>query len=230
MGEKITEEREVRVMAAKELRAEQAEDGKPKISGYAAPFNVLSEDLGGFREEIRPGAFKKTLQEGDQRALWNHDTNLVLGRRKAGTLDLTEDEIGLRFTIYPPETQAGRDALESIRRGDVDQMSFAFQVVREEWRQDGDQILRALNEVRLYEVSPVAFPAYPQTSAFVRSKISEFNRAITEEAPAAPVVDGQVPINDDHSGGAEEQNESQVRTQEALRKLKYEIISRILED
>ena len=173
MNENRTDEREVRFMAARELRAEQAEDGKPKISGYAAPFNVLSEDLGGFREEIRPGAFKKTLNEGDQRALWNHDTNLVLGRRKAGTLDLAEDEIGLRFTIYPPETQAGRDALESIRRGDVDQMSFAFQVVREEWRQDGEQILRSLNEVRLYQVSPVAFPAYPQTSAFVRSKINE---------------------------------------------------------
>jgi hypothetical protein len=224
------ESREVRCVAAVELRAEQEEDGRPKISGYAAVFNSPSEDLGGFIEYIRPGAFRKTLKEGDQRALWNHDSNLVLGRRKAGTLALKEDEVGLQFTIYPPDTQAGRDALESIRRGDVDQMSFAFQVIREDWKQEGEEIMRGLNEVRLFEISPVTFPAYPQTSAFVRSKLNEFRRGITEEEPAAPVTEGQEPGEDDHPDGAEGQNEAQARRQAALRKVKFDILKRLMEE
>lgn len=165
--------REVRYLTVRELRA-SGEGEEPRISGYAAVFDVLSEDLGGFRERIRGGAFGETLKSGDQKALWNHDTNLVLGSVRAKTLELDEDEVGLRFVIRPPDTQAGRDALASMRRGDVDQMSFAFRTVKDDWQQVGDQIIRTLMEVKLFEVSPVAFPAYPQTSAFVRSQFEEF--------------------------------------------------------
>lgn len=179
----VDENREVRYLTVRDLRA-SGEGEEPRISGYAAVFDVLSDDLGGFRERIQGGAFEETLKSQDQKALWNHNTNLVLGSIRAKTLELGEDEVGLRFVIYPPKTQAGIDALESMRRGDVDQMSFAFRTVKDDWQQVGDQIIRTLKEVKLYEVSPVAFPAYPQTSAFVRTSYEEFiNRQ-------APVVDG----------------------------------------
>lgn len=188
-----TESREMerRSFAVRELRA-SAEGEAPKITGYAALFDQPSEDMGGFVEKIRPGAFSETLKVRDQRALWNHNDDMILGRRKAGTLELAEDEIGLRFTIYPPDTQVGRDAVASMRRGDVDQMSFGFYTLKDEWIKDeNNQTLRTLIEVELWEVSPVVFPAYPQTSAFVRSKIKEIT------APAADIGgEGQAPDPD----------------------------------
>lgn len=192
------EEREIRYVTVRELRAEdgKGEGEKAKISGYAAVFDVLSEDLGGFREKIQAGAFSRSLQDGDQKALWNHNTNYVLGRKRAGTLELVEDEVGLRFVIYPPNTSAGRDALEVIKRGDVDQMSFAFRVPGadgEGWEQVGNQIIRTLREVELFEVSPVAFPAYPQTSVYARSLVEN--------------MAGQVPV----PVGAESHEQVQVR-------------------
>jgi HK97 family phage prohead protease len=143
--------------------------GKPVISGYAAVFNTLSCDLWGFREKIAPGAFKKTIQESDVRALWNHDTGIVLGRSKAGTLRLSEDTHGLAIEIDPPESASSM--LETMRRGDVDQMSFGFEAIRDLWEEDreADTVTRTLLEVRLYEVSIVAFPAYDATSVGVRA-------------------------------------------------------------
>ena len=145
------------------------------MRGYAAVFDQLSEDLGGFRERIRRGAFAKSLEEGgmDIRALWNHDPLYVLGRRGTETLEVGEDERGLAVAIRPPDTTWARDAVESIRRGDVDQMSFAFQVVREDWQMLPLGPVRELIEVRLYEVSPVTFPAYPQTEIGVRALVDE---------------------------------------------------------
>ena len=114
-----------------ELRAlpVEGEGATPrKIVGKPAVCNVLSEDLGGYRERILPGAFTKTLQEANVKSLWNHDPNYVFGSRKAGTLDIREDEFGLDFAAMPPDTQWARDFITSIERGDVDQMSFMFQV------------------------------------------------------------------------------------------------------
>lgn len=149
-----------------------------KISGYAAVFNALSDDLGGFRELIKPGAFAKTLKESDVRALWNHDSNYPLGRVSAGTLRLWEDERGLGFELTLPNTSTGRDLAESMARGDVREMSFAFTAIRDQWRTvENEAPQRDLVEVRLYEVSPVVFPAYPQTSASVRAKVSELTDA-----------------------------------------------------
>lgn len=158
-----------------ELRA-QSSDAGPRILGYAAPFGVLSENLGGFREMIRAGAFTNTLKTEDVRALWQHDPLYVLGRLNNNTLTLKEDERGLWFEAAPPDTQWARDALVSIQRGDVSQMSFAFNAVNEEWTATADGLVRTLIEVMLFDVSPVTFPAYSQTSAQVRSRVFELSQ------------------------------------------------------
>ena len=140
------------------------------IEGYAAVFDTLSEDLGGFREIITKGAFKRTLKAGaDVRALVDHDPSKILGRNKSGTLSLAEDDHGLRVKIKPPDTTAGRDTVESMRRGDLDQMSFAFSVVSDRWETiDGEEV-RTISDVDLHDVSVVAFPAYADTTVAVRS-------------------------------------------------------------
>ena len=172
-----------------ELRV--AKDGDTrKIVGHAAVFDQWSEDLGGFREMVKPGAFKKTLKEADVRALFNHDANYVLGRNKAGTLSLDEDDTGLAVDITPPDTQWARDLMTSMDRGDINQMSFGFRVVKDAWNEeDKKDITRELLEVELFDVSPVTYPAYPQTSVSVRDHV----RSLQGE-----------PVNDDHSSEADE--------------------------
>ena len=164
--------RERRSLPLETLEIRQEDEGR-RIVGYAAVFDQLSEPLfGGFREKIAKGAFKKTIREADVRALWNHDPNYVLGRTKSGTLKLREDDRGLAIEIDPPDTQWARDLMTSIERGDVDQMSFGFRVVKESWDRDADgTIIRTLREVELFDVSPVTFPAYPQTSVQVRDML-----------------------------------------------------------
>jgi uncharacterized protein len=145
--------------------------GKPGIKGYAAVFNRLSEDLGGFRETILPGAFRDCLAtKPDVRCLFNHNPNLVLGRTRAGTLTLAEDDIGLRFDCDLPDTQTARDLRASIQRGDVDQCSFGFYVKSQKWaRSAGEDLVRELHAVDLFDVSAVTYPAYPQTSVDERA-------------------------------------------------------------
>ena len=159
---------ERRTYPARELRAVE-NDGKKKLMGYAAVFGQLSEDLGGFREQVAPGAFAATVAEDDIRALWNHEPGEILGRNKAGTLALAEDQQGLAIEIDPPDTQRGRDAMVSIGRGDVSQMSFGFQTVTDDWNYREGEIIRTLVKVRLFDVSPVTFPAYPQTDISIRA-------------------------------------------------------------
>jgi len=160
---------ERRAWAQLELR--QADDSdRPVLVGYAAVFNRKSEDLGGFREIVAPGAFRRSLENGaDVRALIDHDPSLVLGRTKAGTLRLQEDDHGLRAEIVLPDTQYAADLLASIRRGDVDQMSFGFRTVSDEWRTEDGEPVRTLKEVELFDVSVVTYPAYPDTTVATRS-------------------------------------------------------------
>lgn len=149
-----------------ELRAD-SDDGN-MLSGYAAVFNSLSQVIWGFREKIAPGAFADTLAD-DVRALWNHDTGIVLGRTKSGTLRLHEDDTGLRIEIDPPDSASAQ--VESVKRGDVDQMSFGFKVLEDGWDQDDEgMIIRTLRKIKLFEVSPVTFPAYTATSVGVRAE------------------------------------------------------------
>lgn len=137
------------------------------LTGYAARFNSRSEDMG-FREWIEPGAFTKTLRSrNDVKALVNHDTSMVIGSTRAGTLTLVEDEKGLVDTVALPETTYARDLSVVVARNDVNAQSFGFSVVRDEWSKDYAE--RRLLEVRLHEVSIVTFPAYKATSATVRA-------------------------------------------------------------
>lgn len=153
-----------------EVRADKTDDGKPRLVGYAAKFNVFSEVLGWFREMIAPGAFADAILTDDVRALWNHDANFVLGRNRAGTLKLAEDETGLAIEIYPPDTQLVRDmVLAPIERGDVSQMSFGFEATGEAWDWAKEPAERTLLKVNLYDVSPVTYPAYRQTEIALRS-------------------------------------------------------------
>lgn len=144
-------------------------DSERTIVGYGAVFNKLSDNLGGFRELIKPGAFDGRLQD-DVRALLNHDPNFVLARTKSGTLDLSVDQEGLRYEFGAPDTQAGRDLVVSMDRGDIDQSSFAFYVDEDSWDEDDDgRIVRTILKFkRLFDVSPVTFPAYPDAPASVR--------------------------------------------------------------
>lgn len=153
-----------------EFRIEQREDGKKLIRGHAAVFNSET-DLGWFRERIAPGAFTESIGKDDVRALFNHDSNHILGRNTAGTLTMREDERGLYVEIDPPDTQVGRDLVTSIERGDISQMSFGFQTIKDSWETNEKETkdLRTLEKVKLWDVSPVTFPAYQDTDVAVRS-------------------------------------------------------------
>lgn len=178
-----------RVFVDGELRALNGS----KITGHAAVFNELSEDLGGFREKIAPGAFADTIQDGDVRALWNHDTNFVLGRTKANTLRLSEDDIGLATEYDFPDTSFARDLLTLIRRGDVSQQSFGFMVLPdgEKWRLEEGGLIRILTKVELFDVSPVTFPAYPQTDVKARAELRSLaEKKLRELSAAASSVEG----------------------------------------
>jgi len=183
LGTKI----ERRLIDLAELRLEG--DGADRsIRGYAAVFDSMSLPLGGFREVIRKGAFRKTLREADIRALWNHDPNYVLGRKSARTLQISEDEKGLLTRVFPPKTQWASDLMESISRGDVTQMSFGFRTIKDKWNPAGaDGVpVRELLEVQLIDVSPVTFPAYPQTEVHVRAVMDAvLSRIHTGEAIGA---------------------------------------------
>lgn len=164
--------------ATLELRVAKSETDSPKIEGYSAVFGQLSSDLGGFREQIAPGAFAESIKSHDIRALFNHDPNAVLGRNKAGTLVLSEDDNGLFMRVNPPDTQWARDVVALIERGDVTGQSFSFVVEEDSWDKQDAGWTRTLKKVRLYDVGPVTFPAYPQTDASVRSA---FDQVISRE-------------------------------------------------
>lgn len=169
---------ERRIVAVSDLRATRAADGPTKINGHAAKFDVMSDDLGGFRERIAPGAFAQTIKNNDIRALFNHDSNIVLGRNKAGTLRLSEDTAGLAFEVDAPDTQLVRDmVLAPIERGDVSQCSFGFFTLQDKWAKLDGEWVRTLLEVELFDVSPVTYPAYPQTDVAVRSLQEAINSA-----------------------------------------------------
>lgn len=156
-----------------DIRFENNTEDEPlKLRGYAIVYDALSEPLYGdlFRERIKSGAFTKSLAQDDQVCLWGHDTRYVLGRKSAGTLILREDEKGLYFEAELPNTTWARDLKESVKRGDIKQMSFGFKVIRENWIDNKETIkeygmpIREVEEITLHEISLVTFPAYPQTN------------------------------------------------------------------
>lgn len=177
---------ERRTITLKELRVVDSlsdESTEPAIDGYASVFDSWSEELGGnqpFRERVIKGAFEETIQNDDIRALFNHDPNYVLGRNKAGTLTLEEDDKGLHVRITPPDTQWAKDLLVSIKRGDITQMSFGFTVILDRWNYEDNTDVRELLKVKLYDVSPVTFPAYTQTECGIRSAYDNHQKEVVK--------------------------------------------------
>lgn len=154
-----------------DLQTRAEDEGEKVIEGYFAVFNSQTELWPGAYEEIAPGAFDKTLSN-DVRALINHDTGMVLGRNKANTLELKTDSRGLwgSIKINPNDTDAV-NLYERVKRGDVDQCSFGFNILAEEtdFRDDGT-VKWTLKEIDLHEVSVVTFPAYSNTGVQARMK------------------------------------------------------------
>jgi uncharacterized protein len=162
---------EIRVLADMRLET-RADNEPPRLIGYAAVFDEATDIGGYFRERVAKGAFSDALTRDDIHALFNHDYNNVIGRKKAGTLTLAEDERGLRVEITPPNTQLARDLMENIKAGNIDQMSFAFSMEggRQTWDETGETPLRTIERVgELFEVSVVPRGAYPTTEIGLRS-------------------------------------------------------------
>ena len=148
-----------------EIRTDE-EAGKKLIRGYAVEWDKLSLDLGWFREKIDRHAFDKSLQDGNQKAYWNHNTDLVLGSTKSGTLKLEADNRGLYYEIDAPDSPAGENARVAIERGDVDGTSFGFWPTRVEWDEtDPENPIRTILEGVLDEISPTPRPAYEGASS-----------------------------------------------------------------
>ena len=185
------------------LEVRDSDDGAYAIKGHGAVFHDLSENLGGFRERIDPGAFATVLADRklDVRALYNHDPNLVLARTTNGTLRLKEDGTGLLYEADVAPTSYGRDLRVLLERGDVTQSSFAFRVARggESWDEDEETgvLIRTITEFSgLYDVSPVTYPAYPTADSGLSSSPTDAERngdgpSVGERAEDGGKVDGQ---------------------------------------
>lgn len=174
-------DRQVRSIASK---FETREDGGDlRIEGYFAVFNSNYEIADGLTESVAPGAFDNTLG-GDVRALIDHDSRLVLGRNTAHTLDLRQDEHGLWGSILVnPKDQDAMNLYSRVQRGDVDQCSFGFNIVREDYEvRDDGAVHWTIREVELFEVSVVTFPAYEETN--VKARSAERDEIVARQAEA----------------------------------------------
>ena len=167
----VTIERRYATLTDVEVR--DTDNGGLRFSGHAAVFNSPT-DLGPFREQVAPGAFKATIKpdRSDVRFLFNHEPDSVMARTTNGTLELREDNVGLlaEADLDPSDIDVQR-LIPKLRSGNVSQMSFGFRVIKDEWEEDGDdgRELRTLKEVQLFDVSAVTFPAYDDTDAALAS-------------------------------------------------------------
>ncbi len=157
-----------------QLRVMRSEGKAPRVVGYAAVFNSLSENLGGFREKIDPKAFDGVMEKCDCRALINHNSDLLMGRTSSGTLSLSADETGLKMDFEPPDSDMARHYLAAIDRRDMTGASFSFTIERpdgDDWDEDEDgRVIRTVKIVRdLFDVGPVTYPAYLDTTVASRS-------------------------------------------------------------
>lgn len=154
--------------------------------GLGVVYNKRSQNLGGFVETVRPGSAKKTVLEADVRAAFNHDPNLLLGRKGAGTLRLEETDEGVRYEIDLPNTTVGRDVAELLRRGDIIGSSMGFRAIADEWGETEDGFpLRTLTEIALRDIGPVTFPAYTDTDATLESLAAKRSLDLVEVRAAA---------------------------------------------
>lgn len=160
---------ERRFVKPQEVRVESGEAGSKLIGKYGIVYDEWSEDLGGFIERVLPGAADESIANDDIRSLVNHDPNLILGRNKAGTLRLDSDERGIAYEVDLPDTSYAKDLVESVRRGDITGNSFGFYVIEDRWGRIDGKDARDLVKIQVFDIGPVTFPAYPQTSVGIRS-------------------------------------------------------------
>jgi len=218
---------ERRIVPARRIETrDAAEGGGYELRGYAAVFDKLSEDLGGFREQIKRGAFKSPLKNGDDvRYLVNHNPDLLLARTSSGTLTLEEDPTGLLAVADVADTQTGRDLRVLVDRGDMDQMSFAFRVLDDEWDVDeDDNLIRTIHKFReLFDVSAVTYPAYPDTSIeqprSLRNgvHIPDFSPTTPEPEPTASAEERGEEAEEVANAGEEDALMSTARAQRRIR-------------
>ena len=170
-----------------ETRVDSTEDGRDLVVGHASVYDSRSNNLGGFYEFIERGAFNEELiSNSDVRALINHDPNLILARNTSGTLNLTADERGLKYEFEMPETSYGKDLAISMKRGDITQSSFAYTVAEDDWSTDADgNNIRTIKKIdRLYDVSPVTYPAYNMAESdlvVAKRGLKEYQESLVEE-------------------------------------------------
>jgi uncharacterized protein len=180
---------------APEIRANASGSGK-KLSGYASVYGSETKIGDMFREVIMPGAFDMCLSSNpDVRCLWNHQDSVVLGRTVSGTLRLKSDKRGLFYECDLPNTQAANDLWESVKRGDVSQSSFGFTCSSETWEspsKPGELGLRKVEAADVFDVSPVAFPAYDAASVNARSLFPEgFPDGMEKRSGITPYLPGK---------------------------------------
>ena len=179
---------ERRVFVAEDVELRVTDGDKPKLVGYAAKYNKWSQDLGGFTERIRPGAFDDVVNDNVV-ALKNHDPNYIIGRTENKTVRLKSNSVGLHFEIDTPNTTVGKDTVEEVRSGLLQGCSFAFSLAEngDEWVYNSDgTIQRTINQLeQLFDISVCVFPAYMDTTVSARSlgKLKETieKRDVTEE-------------------------------------------------
>ncbi|MFC5532378.1 HK97 family phage prohead protease [Cohnella yongneupensis] len=175
---RTTQTKEIRALPVKlEIRASEGDEGKRTITG-SIKYDTNSADMEDWYgdtwvEQIASGAFSESLKTRGVVGLWSHDTSQVLGNTKSGTLRIDDGKTELRFELDIPDTTVGNDAWSLIQRGDVDGVSFGMRVTKDKWSSEkrGEQKIykRSILNAELFEISPVAFPAYPSNEVLVRS-------------------------------------------------------------
>ena len=170
---------ERRLFDMTELRAITDDAGLRHVVGYASVFNVMT-DMGWYFEKVAPGAFSESIGQDDIRSLKNHNDDYVIGRKskRHNTLSLSEDQKGLFYDVMPPDTQWMRDLMVSIDRGDIDQSSFGFQTLDDEWSMVDGKDCRTLKRCKLWDVSPVTYPQYPDATVGLRS-LEEYRKKVS---------------------------------------------------
>lgn len=200
---------------ARELRGE----GRTIIG--VIPYNSESCDLGGFKEYLSPGCFRKSLENGEKvMSLWSHDDSQPLGSTENGTLVIRDATDGLHFTIMPPDTSYSRDALELVKSGTITGCSFGFHVTSEAWH--SQNTLREVKEASLFEISPVSFPAYKGTHVQVRKKTDGGSKVMNylEACHEKPrIVNEMRALHDKYETGAVFNAEDEEKYQKLERKL-----------
>jgi len=189
---------ERRILSVDEVELRVTDGDDPKITGYAAKYGKWSLDLGGFTERIKAGAFDEAIEMCDIRALKNHDPNLLLGRTTSGTLRLKSNSVGLIMEIDPPNTNTGRDIIEEIRRKDITGCSFSFITAEDDLKYNEDgSVQRTIMKVgELFDVGPVTYPAYPDTTVAVRSLVE--NQRAKKKYTCECVECGHIEETDEH--------------------------------